>query len=152
MLVSCTSASRLLLLRCSSSSPSRSLACSVQQHRRSCVPQTRTRSKTSYPSSSFAMVTAVDSSSTSTSSSFPPPPPPSSAAAVQGLEPPLLWQHFLTLSSLPRPSKKEEAVVRWLKAFAEERKGKARGGLELREDKAGNVLIFRPGSGGGEDA
>lgn len=77
-------------------------------------------------------------------------PPASSAAAVDGLDPPLLWSHFLALSALPRPSKKEGAVVRWLKAFAEERRERL--GLELREDKAGNVLIFRPGSGGGEDA
>ena len=80
-----------------------------------------------------------------------PTPPASSAAAVAGLEPQLLWQHFLSLSALPRPSKKEEAVVRWLKAFVEERKDK-QPRLELREDSAGNVLIFRPGTGGGEDA
>ena len=76
-----------------------------------------------------------------------PTPPASSAAAVAGLDPPLLWKHFLALSALPRPSKKEEAVVRWLREFVE-----TRSGLELREDAAGNVLIFRPGSGGGEDA
>ena len=80
-----------------------------------------------------------------------PAPPASSAAAVRGLDPPLLWQHFLALSALPRPSKREGAVVRWLRAFVEERRGRSPG-LELREDAAGNVLIFRPGSGGGEDA
>jgi hypothetical protein len=87
------------------------------------------------------------------SSDAAPAPPASSAAAVAGLDPPLLWQHFLSLSALPRPSKREEAVVRWLRAFVEERKGRGgKSGLELREDAAGNVLIFRPGSGGGEDA
>lgn len=81
-----------------------------------------------------------------------PTPPASSAAAVRGLDPPILWQHFLTLSALPRPSKREEAVVNWLRNFVEERKGRPGPALELREDAAGNVLIFRPGSGGGEDA
>jgi len=88
---------------------------------------------------------ALGTSSTSTFT--PQPPPASSAAAVADLQPPLLWKHFLTLSALPRPSKKEEAVVSWLRSFAAERPN-----LELREDKAGNVLLFRPGSGGGEDA
>ena len=90
-------------------------------------------------------------SSAAPASAATPAPPASSAAAVRGLDPPLLWQHFLTLSALPRPSKREGAVVRWLRAFAEERK-EGPTGLELREDAAGNVLIFRPGSGGGEDA
>lgn len=89
---------------------------------------------------------AIDSSS-SPSTSFAPLPPASSAEAVKGLEPAALWKHFLTLSALPRPSKKEQAVVRWLKDFARQREG-----LEVREDAAGNVVIARPGSGGGEGA
>ena len=80
----------------------------------------------------------------STSAAF--PPPACSVEAIKGLEPSLLWKHFLTLSAIPRPSKKEQAVIAWLKEFAKER------GLELREDAVGNVVIFRPGSGGGEDA
>jgi hypothetical protein len=34
--------------------------------------------------------------------------PASSAAAVAALEPAALWQHFATLSSIPRPSKQED--------------------------------------------
>lgn len=37
-------------------------------------------------------------------------------------------------------------VIKWLKAFAAER------GLAWVEDKAGNLVIKRPGSGGGEAA
>jgi dipeptidase D len=67
-------------------------------------------------------------------------------AALEGLEPSNLWSLFAELSSIPRPSKHEEKVVDWLKAFAAERK------LECVQDAVGNLVIRRPGSGGGENA
>ena len=39
---------------------------------------------------------------------MPPSLPPSSAAAIANLEPATLWQHFATLSTIPRPSKQED--------------------------------------------
>lgn len=68
------------------------------------------------------------------------------SSAIKGLEPKLLWQYFDGLSQLPRPSKHEDKVLAWLKAFAEERK------LAYQQDAEGNMVIRRPGSGGGEGA
>ncbi|KAL4521319.1 hypothetical protein Ndes2437B_g08090 [Nannochloris sp. 'desiccata'] len=67
-------------------------------------------------------------------------------AALEGLEPANLWSLFAELSSIPRPSKHEERVIEWLKAFAGDRK------LECVQDAVGNLVIRRPGSGGGENA
>ncbi len=37
-------------------------------------------------------------------------------------------------------------VLEWVKSFANER------GLKHREDSVGNLVVYRPGSGGGEGA
>lgn len=66
--------------------------------------------------------------------------------ALVGLEPAALWRHFGELSKIPRPSKHEGRVLDWLKRFADER------GLEWQQDAVGNIVIRRPGSGGGEAA
>ena len=66
--------------------------------------------------------------------------------ALDGLEPANLWSLFAELSSIPRPSKHEEHVIEWLKSFAAERK------LECVQDAVGNLVIRRPGTGGGENA
>jgi dipeptidase D len=67
-------------------------------------------------------------------------------AALEGLEPATLWSLFGQLSAIPRPSKHEGQVLAWLKAFAAERR------LECLQDAVGNLVIRRPGSGGGEAA
>ncbi|PSC67193.1 aminoacyl-histidine dipeptidase [Micractinium conductrix] len=67
-------------------------------------------------------------------------------AALQGLEPEALWRHFGELSKIPRPSKHEGRVLDWLKEFAEERD------LQWKQDAVGNIVIYRPGSAGGEKA
>ncbi|KAL4434503.1 hypothetical protein ABPG75_000944 [Micractinium tetrahymenae] len=67
-------------------------------------------------------------------------------AALQGLQPEALWRFFGELSKIPRPSKHEGRVLDWLKSFADER------GLEWQQDSVGNIVIRRPGSGGGEAA
>ncbi|KAL6777769.1 hypothetical protein ACKKBG_A15575 [Auxenochlorella protothecoides x Auxenochlorella symbiontica] len=66
--------------------------------------------------------------------------------ALQGLQPAPLWRFFGELSSIPRPSYKEQKVLDWLKVFAEER------GLAWSQDAAGNLVVRRPGGGGGEAA
>mmetsp|Transcript_16227 Transcript_16227/g.35507 ORF Transcript_16227/g.35507 Transcript_16227/m.35507 type:complete len:576 (+) Transcript_16227:34-1761(+) len=66
--------------------------------------------------------------------------------AVSTLPPAALWQHFAELSSIPRASKQEAAVLEHLKSFADAR------GLSWKEDSVGNLVIRRPGSGGGERA
>ena len=68
------------------------------------------------------------------------------ASAVAGLEPAALWNNFAALSRIPRPSKQEEQVLAWLKEFADTRS------LEWQQDEVGNIVVRRPGSGGGESA
>jgi len=66
--------------------------------------------------------------------------------AVAALQPSQLFKFFAQLSEIPRPSKQEERVLSWLKEFAKARN------LETKQDKVGNLVIRRPGSGGGEQA
>ncbi|KAL7534142.1 hypothetical protein ACHAWF_004732, partial [Thalassiosira exigua] len=72
--------------------------------------------------------------------------PRSTRDAIRGLEPPALWDHFAALSSIPRPSGKEKAASDYVKGVADAR------GLPWREDAAGNLAVFRPGSGSGASA
>ena len=65
---------------------------------------------------------------------------------IDGLKPELVWKHFETLTKIPRPSKHEERILQYLRNFAKERN------LETREDSTGNIVILRPGSGGGENS
>lgn len=56
------------------------------------------------------------------------------------------WKFFEEVSSIPRASKHEAAVLAYVKGFAKDR------GLPWREDDYGNVVIDREGMNGGEDA
>lgn len=60
------------------------------------------------------------------------------------LEPTSLWGIFAELTTIPRPSGKEEMVMGWLREFA------VKNGLDYKVDAAGNVLILKPGMLGGE--
>ena len=64
---------------------------------------------------------------------------------MQTLEPSLVWRHFATLCSIPRPSKQEAALRQTLAEWAAGR------GLETLVDQAGNLLIRKPGSPGKEN-
>lgn len=66
--------------------------------------------------------------------------------SIKGLEPKLLWQRFYEISQIPRPSKKEEKILSYLKKFCEENS------LEFKEDSVGNLLINVPASSGKESA
>jgi dipeptidase D len=59
-------------------------------------------------------------------------------------QPERLWYYFEEILKIPRASKKEEKIASWLLAFAEHHK------LECRRDQAGNVLIIKPATSGGE--
>ncbi len=60
------------------------------------------------------------------------------------LQPHDLWHHFEALNAVPRPSKHEERVREFVKDFGRKL------GLEVQEDKTGNVLIRKAGSPGRE--
>ena len=62
--------------------------------------------------------------------------------AIRALEPNALWNHFADLNAVPRPSKKEERVIAFAKAFGEGL------GLPTHVDHAGNVIIKKPGTKG----
>lgn len=63
---------------------------------------------------------------------------------MKSLEPKLLWSYFYDITQIPRPSKKEEKVIAYLKDFAESKQ------LEFKIDAAGNVLIAKPATPGFE--
>ncbi len=67
------------------------------------------------------------------------------ATEIRQLEPRSLWNKFADLNAIPRPSKKEERVIAFMKAFG------ANLDLETIEDEVGNVIIKKPATTGMED-
>lgn len=65
---------------------------------------------------------------------------------MKKLEPLQLWTYFHEITQIPRPSKKEEKIIAYLKAFSEEHQ------LDYKIDAAGNVLICKPATPGYENA
>jgi dipeptidase D len=64
---------------------------------------------------------------------------------IRALEPKTLWNNFADLNAVPRPSKKEERVIQFIKAFGQQL------GLETLVDAVGNVIIKKPATSGFED-
>ena len=64
---------------------------------------------------------------------------------VRNLEPQNLWNKFADLNAVPRPSKKEDRVIEFMKNF-----GKSLG-LETFEDEIRNVIIRKPATKGMEN-
>ncbi len=64
---------------------------------------------------------------------------------VRNLEPKDLWNKFADLNAVPRPSKKEELVIEFVKNFGYKL------GLETFEDEIRNVIIRKPATVGMED-
>lgn len=61
------------------------------------------------------------------------------------LEPQVIWKNFAALNAVPRPSKKEEKVIQFIKEFGEKL------GLPTTVDEVGNVIITKPATAGMED-
>lgn len=61
------------------------------------------------------------------------------------IEPKIIWKNFAALNAVPRPSKKEEKVIAFIKNFGEQL------GLETTVDGVGNVIIKKPATPGMED-
>tara|TARA_B100001057_G_scaffold498090_1_gene604063 strand:+ start:279 stop:1823 length:1545 start_codon:yes stop_codon:yes gene_type:complete len=64
--------------------------------------------------------------------------------SIVNLEPRPIWRFFSELNSIPRPSKKEEKVRRWVIGLGKQ------WGLETLTDEVGNVLIRKPATAGME--
>ncbi|GAB3811745.1 aminoacyl-histidine dipeptidase [Pontibacter rugosus] len=67
------------------------------------------------------------------------------SSEVRSLEPKALWENFADLNAVPRPSKKEERVIQFIKNFGQKL------GLETYEDETGNVIIKKPATAGMEN-
>ena len=64
---------------------------------------------------------------------------------IRNLEPNIIWNNFSKLNAVPRPSKKEEKVIKFIHDFGVSL------GLETQIDKVGNVVIFKPATDGMEN-
>ena len=64
---------------------------------------------------------------------------------ITDLSPANVWKYFHEITLVPRPSKKEEKMIRYLEAFA------AGHGLEMKKDSCGNILIKKPATPGKEN-
>ncbi|MGB0985728.1 MAG: aminoacyl-histidine dipeptidase [Pseudoalteromonas spongiae] len=61
------------------------------------------------------------------------------------LSPQPLWQIFEKICSIPHPSKHEQKISAWIQQFATEL------GLDVKEDKVGNLIIKKPATIGMEN-
>ena len=57
---------------------------------------------------------------------------------MKTLKPELIWKYFYEICQVPRPSKKEEKIIKYLLDFGKQHK------LETKKDAKGNVLICKP--------
>ncbi|MGE8512509.1 MAG: aminoacyl-histidine dipeptidase [Chryseobacterium culicis] len=64
---------------------------------------------------------------------------------LSNIEPQIIWKNFSKLNAVPRPSKKEEKVIAFIKGFGENL------GLETTVDEVGNVIIKKPATAGMEN-
>ncbi len=63
---------------------------------------------------------------------------------MKTLEPQLLWKYFHEITQIPRPSKKEEKVIAFIRNFSEKHK------LDYKIDDAGNILVCKNATPGRE--
>lgn len=64
---------------------------------------------------------------------------------IGNLKPTAIWRNFAKLLAIPRPSKKEERIIAFMKEFGENL------GLETLVDAVGNVIIRKPATPGMEN-
>lgn len=65
--------------------------------------------------------------------------------SISKLKPQILWQEFLKITQIPRPSKHEEKIIQYLLDFGKKHS------IETHKDKAGNVLMRKPATPGYEN-
>ena len=66
-------------------------------------------------------------------------------SVIDNLEPKAVWKHFGEICKLPHCSKHEEKIREYVLDFAKKH------GLKTKVDKAGNVVLFKPGTSGMEN-
>jgi dipeptidase D len=67
-------------------------------------------------------------------------------SVLAGIEPRAFWDHFEKLTKIARPSRHEEQVIDYVRAWGEER------GYEVRQDEARNLVFDVPATSGRESA
>lgn len=65
--------------------------------------------------------------------------------AIDGLKPELLWRYFAEIAHIPRPSRHEERIARYVLDTAKEL------GLDARQDGRGNIVVKKPAVPGREE-
>ncbi|MDE6073413.1 MAG: cytosol nonspecific dipeptidase, partial [Muribaculaceae bacterium] len=65
---------------------------------------------------------------------------------VKDLQPALVFQIFDEITKVPRPSKKEGKIRKYLLDFA------AKHNIAVKTDEVGNIVMFKPGTPGHENA
>lgn len=65
--------------------------------------------------------------------------------AIEGLQPEILWNRFYEITQVPRPSKKEEKILNYLKNWADDNK------FSYKQDKVGNLVVTIPATSSMED-
>jgi dipeptidase D len=68
-----------------------------------------------------------------------------SRKAIEGLQPEILWNRFYEITQVPRPSKKEGKILKYLKDWANENN------FPYKEDKVGNLVVTVPATSSMED-
>jgi len=67
------------------------------------------------------------------------------SSAIEGLKPPLVWKYFAEIAKIPRGSKHEEKITKYILETAK------RLGVQAKADKLGNVVAKKPASPGKEN-
>jgi dipeptidase D len=62
------------------------------------------------------------------------------SAAIEGLKPKLVWKYFAEISRIPRGSKNEAAISKYVLNTAQKL------GLQAKADRLGNVVVLKPAS------
>lgn len=63
---------------------------------------------------------------------------------ITDLKPEIVWKFFHEITQVPRPSKKEGQIIRYLEAFAQQYN------IAIKKDEAGNILMSKPATPGYE--
>lgn len=66
-------------------------------------------------------------------------------STINNLEPKVVWEIFDQITKHPRPSKKEEKIIKYIEEFASELN------LPIKKDDLGNLVISKPATIGYED-
>lgn len=69
-----------------------------------------------------------------------------SKEAIKGLAPAIVWERFYEISQYPRPSKKEEKILAYLRGFFDQH------GIRYKEDSVHNLIASVPATKGYENA